>query len=61
MMARVTKDGIAYNVTNEVQLSAFLNSGWKIAEEEQVTAPVLSESEDEPVEEKPKRKRTVKK
>lgn len=57
-MARVTKDGIAYNVTNEVQLSAFLNSGWKLAEEEQAAAPAAT---DEPVEERPKRTRKAKK
>lgn len=59
-MAKVAKDGIAYEVRS-VQLDAFLNAGWTVVEESAAAEEPVAEAE-APVEEKPKpKRRTTKK
>ena len=58
-MARVTKDGIAYTVNDDVRLSAFLAASWVV--EESAPAAVEAEDAEAPAEEKPKPKRRAKK
>lgn len=54
-MIRVIRDGNIYKLRDGNQLSAFLNSGWKIYEKKKVEAePALVVKEEKP---KPKRRR----